>query len=100
MMSQAKNGSRSSDRMALAWASLKGTDKNTGRPAAPKAESTAASNLGSLAMKLPRNLGMVLLAVWLIAWGVLALPAISFAHSATLLALLAIAAGILLLLGR
>jgi hypothetical protein len=53
-------------------------------------------------MKLPKNLGMILLAVWLILFGVLTAPFVkfSFAHSADLLALLAIAAGILLLLWR
>jgi len=53
-------------------------------------------------MKLPKNLGMILLAVWLILFGVLTAPFLkfSFAYSGDLLALLAIAAGVLLLLRR
>jgi hypothetical protein len=43
---------------------------------------------------------MVLLAIWLIATSALPLLQISFGHSAILLNVLALAAGILLLLGR
>jgi hypothetical protein len=53
-------------------------------------------------MKLPANLGMILLAAWLILFGVLTAPFLrfSFAFSGDLLALLAIAAGVLLLMQR
>jgi hypothetical protein len=53
-------------------------------------------------MKVPTNLGMVLLAVWLILFGILTAPflRLSFAHSGDLLAVLAIAAGLLLLMQR
>jgi hypothetical protein len=53
-------------------------------------------------MKVPTNLGMVLLAVWLILFGVLTAPflRLSFAYSGDLLAVLAIAAGVLLLMQR
>lgn len=53
-------------------------------------------------MRMPRNLGMVLLAVWLILWGIFsaAFLHVSFAHSGDLLAVLAIVVGILLLMGR
>jgi hypothetical protein len=53
-------------------------------------------------MKLPKNLGMLLLAVWLILFGLLTAPFLgfSFAHNGDLLAVLAIAAGVLLLLHR
>jgi hypothetical protein len=52
--------------------------------------------------KLPKNLGMILLAVWLILFGVLTAPFLhfTFAHSGDVLALLAIAAGAVLLLQR
>jgi hypothetical protein len=50
-------------------------------------------------MKLPANLGMILLAIWLIAHGVLAFG-LSFPRSGEVLAVLAIAAGVLLLLQR
>lgn len=52
-------------------------------------------------MKLPQNLGMILLAAWLIVFGVLTAPflKVSFANSADLLAILAIAAGVVLLIG-
>jgi hypothetical protein len=53
-------------------------------------------------MKLPKNLAMLLLAVWLILFGVLTAPflKLSFAYSGDLLAVLAIAAGVVLLLPR
>ena len=51
-------------------------------------------------VKLPKNLGMVLLAIWLILQGALSLVSISFPGKGILLAALAIAAGVLLLLGR
>jgi hypothetical protein len=53
-------------------------------------------------MKLPKNLGMLLLAIWLILFGLLTAPflSISFAHSGNILAVLAITAGVLLLLQR
>jgi hypothetical protein len=53
-------------------------------------------------MTLPKNLGMLLLAVWLILFGVLTAPflGVSFAHSGDVLAVLAIAAGVLLFMQR
>jgi hypothetical protein len=53
-------------------------------------------------MKMPKNLGMILLAVWLILFGILTAPFLrfSFAYSSDLLAVLAVAAGVLLLLQR
>jgi hypothetical protein len=51
-------------------------------------------------MKLPKNLGMILLGIWLILMGLI--PLLHFSHSGLdiLMAILAIGAGILLLLGR
>ncbi len=53
-------------------------------------------------MKMPKNLGMLLLAVWLILFGLLTAPflSFSFAYSGDLLAVLAIVTGVLLLLQR
>jgi hypothetical protein len=53
-------------------------------------------------MKIPKNLGMTLLAVWLIVFGLLTISflKISFAHSGDVLAVVAIAAGVLLFMGR
>ena len=53
-------------------------------------------------MRLPPNLGMLLLAIWLILWGVLTAPflGVQFSHSGDVLAVLAIAAGVVLLLRR
>ena len=52
-------------------------------------------------MKLPRNLGMVLLAIWVIAQGALPILGVSPGYTGALvLHALAIAAGILLLMGR
>ncbi len=50
-------------------------------------------------MKISSNLGMILLAIWLILTGLLPLLRISIPGGETLLAILAIAAGILILLG-
>ena len=47
-----------------------------------------------------KNLGLILLAIWLIATGLLALLSISFPASGLILPLLAVAAGALLLIGR
>jgi hypothetical protein len=53
-------------------------------------------------MKLPKNAGMILLAAWLILFGLLTAPFLrfSFPRSGDVLALLAVAAGIILLLRR
>jgi hypothetical protein len=51
-------------------------------------------------MKTPTNLGMLLLAIWLIVYGAIALLKISFNYSGEVLAILAIAAGVLLLMRR
>jgi hypothetical protein len=51
-------------------------------------------------MKTPTNLGMLLLAIWLIAYGAITLLKINFSYQAEVMAILAIAAGILLLLRR
>ncbi len=51
-------------------------------------------------MKLPKNLGMTLLAIWLILSGVLPLLRITFPASEIILELLAIAAGVVILLRR
>ena len=53
-------------------------------------------------MKMPSNLGMILLAVWLIAFGVLTAPFLkfSFSYSGDVLAVLAVVAGVLLLIQR
>lgn len=56
--------------------------------------------LGGAQLRLPRSLGGVLLAVWLILVGLLTLAQISFPGQETVLGLLAAAAGILLLLRR
>jgi hypothetical protein len=55
-----------------------------------------------MSMKMPKNLGMLLLAVWLILFGVLTAPFLnfSFAHSGDVLAVLGFAAGVLLVLQR
>jgi hypothetical protein len=52
--------------------------------------------------KAPNNLGMILLAVWLILFGVLTAPflKLNFAHSSDLLAVLAIVVGAMLLIKR
>jgi hypothetical protein len=53
-------------------------------------------------VNLPKNLGTILLAVWLIVFGLLTAPflKLSFTHSGDLLAVLAIVAGAVLLWQR
>ncbi len=51
-------------------------------------------------MKLTKNLGMLLLGIWLILTGLIPLLSLSFSGLGTLMALLAIAAGALIALGR
>ncbi len=51
-------------------------------------------------MKLTQNLGMLLLAIWLIVTGLVALLGLSFSGLPLILAILAIAAGVLILIGR
>jgi hypothetical protein len=53
-------------------------------------------------MKAPKDLGMTLLAAWLILFGLLTAPflRVSFAHSGDLLAVLAIVVGVLLFMKR
>ena len=51
-------------------------------------------------MKLTKNLGMLLLAIWLIATGLIPLLSLSFSGLGTIMAILAVAAGVLIGLGR
>jgi hypothetical protein len=51
-------------------------------------------------MKLTKSLGMTLLGIWLIATGLLQVVTISIPYIGIILAILAIAAGLLLLLGK
>jgi len=51
-------------------------------------------------MKLTKNLGMLLLGIWLILTGLLPLLDISFSGQATILAVLAVAAGAVILFRR
>ena len=53
-----------------------------------------------MAMTLTRNLGMLLLAIWLILGGLMPLLNVSFSGVGTIMAILAIAAGVLILIGR
>jgi len=51
-------------------------------------------------MKLKKNLGILLLAIWLVLTGLIDLLKFSFSGLPTIMAILAIVAGILILLGR
>jgi len=51
-------------------------------------------------MHLTHNLGMILLAIWLILYGLIALLGLSFSGLGVIMAILAIAAGVLILLNR
>jgi hypothetical protein len=54
----------------------------------------------SRSMKLTRNLGMLLLGIWLFLTGLIPLLSLSFSGLGTVMAILAIAAGALIILGR
>ena len=51
-------------------------------------------------MKVTRNIGMLLLAAWLVLTGLIPLLNLSFAGLGTVMAILAIAAGVLIVVGR
>jgi len=51
-------------------------------------------------MRLTQNLGMLLLAIWLVVTGLIGLLSFSFQGLSLIMALLAIAAGVLILIGR
>ncbi len=51
-------------------------------------------------MKFTRNVGLLLLAAWLILTGLIPLLNLSFSGLHTLMAILAIAAGVLIVIGR
>jgi hypothetical protein len=51
-------------------------------------------------MKITRNLGMLLLALWLILTGLIPLLNLSFSGLGTIMSILALAAGILIVIGR
>jgi hypothetical protein len=51
-------------------------------------------------MKVTRNIGMLLLAVWLVLTGLIPVLNLSFSGLSTVMAVLAIAAGVLILVGR
>lgn len=53
-----------------------------------------------MAEKLTKNLGSVLLGIWLILSGLIPVIRLSFSGLGTLMAVLAIAAGVCILLGR
>jgi hypothetical protein len=51
-------------------------------------------------MKITRNIGMLLLALWLILTGLIPLLKLSFSGLGTVMSILALAAGILIVIGR
>ena len=51
-------------------------------------------------MKVIRNLGMLLLAAWLVLTGLIPLLNLSFSGLGTVMAILAIASGVLIVVGR
>lgn len=50
--------------------------------------------------RFTQNIGMLLLAIWLILYGLIALFSLSFSGLGVIMGLLAIAAGIFILIGR
>ncbi len=53
-----------------------------------------------MAMKLTKNLGMLLLGIWLLLSGLMSLVSFSFVGLGTIMAILAIVAGALILVGH
>lgn len=64
------------------------------------AQRTWSSSPKESLMKVTKNLGMLLLAIWLIATGLIPLLQLSFSGLGTVMAVLAVAAGGLILVGR
>jgi len=56
--------------------------------------------IGAERMKLTRNVGMLLLGIWLIVSGLVALLGLSFHGLPLLMGILALVAGILIVIGR
>jgi hypothetical protein len=53
-----------------------------------------------MAISLTKNIGMLLLAIWLILSGLIPLLSLSFSGLGMLMAILALAAGVCILIGR
>ena len=72
------------------------------QPTARKGRPTSPQTDNDFPMKWlgTKNLGMLLLGIWLVLTGALAFVHVSFANTGLILAALALAAGILILLGR
>jgi hypothetical protein len=51
-------------------------------------------------MNITKNIGFLLLAIWLILYGLIALLSLSFAGLPLIMAILALVAGIFILIGR
>ena len=51
-------------------------------------------------MKVTRNIGMLLLAIWLVLSGLIPLLSLSFSGLGVVMAILAIAAGVMIAVGR
>ena len=51
-------------------------------------------------MRIPKSLGMILLGIWLVVINLLQVLSISIAHIGVVMALLGLAAGVLILMGR
>jgi hypothetical protein len=51
-------------------------------------------------MNLPKNLGLILLGIWLAATGLLGLHVVHFSLDSQITGILAVAAGVLILIGR
>ncbi|MGA8182723.1 MAG: hypothetical protein WB819_03665 [Terriglobia bacterium] len=51
-------------------------------------------------MRMPKGLGMILLGIWLIVMNLLQVLSISIAHIGVVMALLGLAAGVFILMGR
>lgn len=71
------------------------------RPAAAQPDCWAATCIAKgVTMRLTRNVGMLLLAIWLILSGLIPLLHLTFSGLGMVMAILAIAAGVLILVGR
>jgi hypothetical protein len=51
-------------------------------------------------MRIPKSLGMILLGIWLVVINLLQVLSISIPHIGVVMALLGLAAGVLILIGR
>jgi hypothetical protein len=84
----------------MAQSFVAAADCDSDRRAPPFRGDSIASTEEPMRMRFTKSWGMILLAIWLILMGLIPLAALHIDHSGTFMNILAIAAGLLILIGR